>query len=46
MRYKLYNNNKLKWIIDFKFFRAMKIIGLVGIKLKLTIQLSCLKQVF
>ena len=31
--------------MDFKFFRVVRIIGLVGIKLKLTIQLSCLKQI-
>ena len=31
--------------MDFKFFRVVRIIGLVGIKLKLTIQLSGLKQI-
>ena len=40
-----YKNNKLKQKMDFKFFRVVRIIGLVGIKLKLTIQLSCLKQI-
>ena len=30
--------------MDFKFFRVVGIIGQVGVKLNLTIQLSCLKQ--
>ena len=30
--------------MDFKFFRVVRIIRLVGIKLNLTICLSCLKQ--
>ena len=32
--------------MDFKFFRVVRITGLVGIKLlNLTIELSCLKQI-